>query len=495
MGWGEFSWEDLVPPDAPSGGGYDFAFPEMPEMPQYGGYDPGAGENLGQYDFGQIEVPEWAGWESPEFAPLFAGEQGYTFDPTTGQISGPAGTPVGAEGGFGDPGAAARGETPFGTPWGPGGPPASPDIPLGQAGAAGREEARRLLDAAGRDRYGDRGAPGGGGIDWGRILMGGGVGALGLGLQQLIAGSTPSYRPPTYAPSPVSSAGHEAVRRALEGPGGPALTEAITTSLGGERDIARQVGERVGRETLAEQEMAPGERAVRLASLADVQRLMERGAESPFVDPIEQGLREEVMGVLGGGRSGVSPATGRRQSLEEQETRARLYRQLGPDYELTTPGIQTLREMKERHNSEQFTERHATIARLAPMEESRRRFSAMTPTDILGRREGLRRASLGDVERLSQFGVRGTPENLGAFRNIMPLATMWGDPDRANLVNAELQGRAGEMRFGAETARQRGLARGIGDIAGMVGGEVMARPSYMEEYYKRFLNRLPAVYD
>ena len=511
MGWGEFTWEDLIPPQAPSGGSYDFAFPEMP---QYGGYDPGAGENLGQYDFGRIEVPPWAGfdpWETPDTrrGPDFAGEMGYTFDPTTGQVTGPAGVPVGAEGGFGDPEAAARaarGEAPFGSPWGPGGPggpPASPNIPLGQAGAAGAAEARRLLDAAGRDRYGGGGGPGApGGIEGflgtnlGRILAATGVGAVGLGAQQLLAGGTPTYRPPTYTPTPVTQAGQAAVLRALEGPAGPALTEAMEAGVTGQRDIARQVAERVGRETLAEQEMAPGERGIRMASLADIQALMQRGAEAPIADPIEQAIRQELLGVLGGGGTGVSPATGRRQALEEQEVRARLFRQLGEQYELTTPGIQTLREMKERHNSEQYTERQATIARLSPLEESRMRFSTVTPTDLLGRREGLRRANLGDVERLSQFGIRGTPQNLTALGGIAPVQTyLGGDPERANLVNTQLQAGAAQAAFGGETARRANLSRGIGDIAGLVAGTVAARPSSAEDYYARLIRRdFPGAY-
>lgn len=492
MGWYDFGFEDL---GMPSYDAYDFSMPE----------DFGGG-----YDFGQIEVPDWGGWQgeldfsggepwggwqgeldfsggepffqqdaglfAPDLpmaegqAPMFAGDQGYTYNTTTGAVTPPSGVPA------------------------PGGGGAAP--PAG--GDPGFAAARAALDAAQGRRPGGAptGPPPGGqgpindflGTNLGRIAGATGVGLLGLGAQQILAGGTPRYTPPTFTPSPGSVAGQRAVLNALEGGAGPALTEAMTAGVGGQRDIARQVAERVGRETLAEQEMAPGERGIRMASLADIQRLMAQGAETPIVDPIEQAIREELMGVLRGGATGVSPATGRRQSLEEQEVRARLYRQLGPDYELTTPGIQTLNEMKQRHNTEQYTERQATITRLSPLEQGRMQFSTTAPVNLLANREGLRRANLGDVERLSQFGVRGAPQNVTTLNSIVPTATLLGgDPNRANEINTQLQAGAAQAAFSGETARRANLSRGIGDIAGVVAGSIAARPSRLDQYYDNIL--------
>ena len=141
MGWWDFGWEDLVAP-------------EEIGPPPWERFDLGAGEALGPYDmglsageaydFGQIEVPAWAGWPPTAFdfsggepnaafapeiqpagafdfsggepnAPLFAGEQGYTYNTTTGAVSGPGGQPLplGAAAGVagGVPGAAGAGKT------------------------------------------------------------------------------------------------------------------------------------------------------------------------------------------------------------------------------------------------------------------------------------------------------------------------------------------------------------------------------------------------
>lgn len=494
-------WWDYAPPEGISS--TDWAnYGRMPEV-AVGGWDFGAGDYLGQYDFGRI-APAWgdgSGWstagDSPEFLadesgmyapawgdnPEFFGDESgsYTFDPTTGELK-RGGEPIAGRAFTED---MARQLDEAGGFAGPEG---------GVFDAAGNFISRA---AGGAGRF--LGSAAGGTADYlarnpslARILGATGVGALGLGAQGLFAGGTPKYRPPTYTPSPVTQAGQKALLDALQGSAGPALTEATAAGVLGQRDIARQVADRVGRETGAEIEAAPYERMTRVAALQDVLGLMQPGREQPTIDPVERAIREELLGVMRGGPgAGVSPGTQRRQALDEQDTRARLVRQLGPDYELTTPGIQSLRDMKERHTSEQFTERQATIARLSPLEESRMRFSTVTPTELLGRREGLRRASLGDVERLSRFGIRGTPENVTALGSIVPVQSLLGgDPERANLVNTQLQAGAAQAAFSGESARRANLSRGIGDIAGLVAGTVAARPSAAESYYERLYGGL-----
>ena len=168
--------------------------------------------------------------------------------------------------------------------------------------------------------------------------------------------------------------------------------------------------------------------------------------------------------------------------------RTRLYRQLGPDYELTTPGQQAIREMKERHNSETFTERQATIARLSPLEQSRMQFSATAPTQVAQGRENLRRPALGDVTNLSQYGIRGVPQNLTSLAQIAPVQTLLGgDPERANLINTNLIAQGGMAAYNAANQRQQQLAQGIGGVFGTVAGAVGSRPSKLEDYYGRIL--------
>src|SRR3990167_1611594 len=455
MAWLDFGMRDLgvnlgdVPGFEGGGydvsGGYDFSAPEAFD---WGQIDPG----YGAYDFGATD------WNLPQPEQNFFGEGGYTYNTTTNQIEGPGGQP------FGDQDIAAIRDR--GLAWQGG------EQPFTGAPAPGVfDQTNQFL-----------------GTNVGRAAGSLGLGLLGLGAQRLFAGGTPEYQPPTYGVSPVTAAGQQAVMNAMQGGAGPALSRALTYGTAGQADIAQQLTGRVGREAAAEVTQAPYEEAIRMAALGQVPGLMQPTGEQAINDPIQAALREELMGVLSGGSTGGSPATARRQSLEEQETRTRLYRQLGPDYELTTPGQQALREMKERHTSETFTERQATIARLSPLEQSRMQFSATAPTQVAQGRENIRRPALGDVTNLSQFGIRGAPQNATTLSQIAPVQTLLGgDPERANLINTNLIAQGGMAAYNAANQRQQQLAQGIGGVFGTVAGTVGSRPSKLEDYYGRIL--------
>ena len=422
----------------------------------------------GGYDFGAIELPDYGGWDVMADLPFASGGGGFQFDTTTGQIIQPSGEPFS----FGQDFTRYTGGAEQ-----PGDYVAAPGAPGGtvQSGTPFLESLNRFM-----------------GSNVGRAAGAAGVGLLGLGAQRLFAGETPDLRLPGYTPSPVTQAGQAAVLRALQGGAGPALTEALTLGTAGQRDVAGQIAARVGRETAAETAAAPYEDLTRRASLDQVLALMQPGGEQAIVDPIEAAIRKELLGVLGGETSGISPTTQRRQQQEEQVQRAELYRRLGPDYELTTPGIQALQEMRRRFNEEQYTERQATIARLSPLEQSRMQFSTTAPVNLQAGRESTRRAALTDAERLSRFGKYGVPENLTSLSQIVPVQTLLGgDPERAGQINTQLQTQQALTAFGAQTQRQRDLAQGIGSMAGTVAGAVGSRPSQLSSYYDRILANSP----
>ena len=385
-----------------------------PEVPDYGG-------------FGAFEMPDWSGYDFGEAMPQAQDLSAYQWDTTTGQLVSPGGTPelgVGAydaaEGGGGGAGygtdqeiAALRdqglayqgGEQPFT----PNQEPSWLDRISGGTGTL-----NRLL-----------------GTNLGRTAGALGVGALGLGVQQLIAGRLPSFRPPTYTPGPVARAGEAAWLAAMGGGGTESLQRAIQSGIAGQAGVGQQLVGRVAREAAAEEAGAPYEAAIRGAAYPQVAGLMTPGQEQTLPDPVQAALREELLGVLSGGATGVSPVTGRRQQQEEQETRARLFRQLGQDYELTTPGIQAIQEMQRRHNSERYTERLATIASLEAPERGRYQFGVTTPTSLYGQRENIRRNNLQDAAGLTQFGVRGVPQNLQSLSQLAPINRLMGEPEQA----------------------------------------------------------------
>jgi hypothetical protein len=242
----------------------------------------------------------------------------------------------------------------------------------------------------------------------------------------------------------------------------------------------------VGREAAAEAEAAPFERATRLAALGLAPGLVGLTPEVPFTDPVQQALEREILSVISG--TGVSPATEQRQQREEEAVRSTLLARLGRDYELTTPGIQALNELRQRQNAERFAERQATLARLTPLQESRMRFAAAFPTEQAAGRQSLRRQALGDVERLSTFGLRGVPENVTALRSLVPLGPLFGgDAERERLINLQLESQAALEGFRQAGQERRELAQGIGSLAGTVAGTLAARPRRTDELLERAL--------
>lgn len=305
------------------------------------------------------------------------------------------------------------------------------------------------------------------GSDLGRILAAGGIGALGLGAARLAAGGAPRLNLPAFTPAPATLAGQEAVMDAFRRGVGPQLTDLLQLAVGGQRGVGEQVAGRVARETAAESFASPFEELIRAQALGIIP-----GTLAPdLYDPIQQGLQRELTDVLGGPGGGISPATLRRQQQEEEQARARLTQQLGRDYELTTPGIQTLQELARRHNEERFTERQATIARLSPLEESRLR----------GLR-GERSQGLAQAGQFSRFGLAGVPENLTALARLAPASSLLGgDPDEQRRINQQIASQQALTGFGADVASRQGLAQGIAGITGTVAGGVLDRPSRYED--------------
>ena len=455
MSWFDFSGGEEVGLAQPA---WDFSGPE------WGGWGDGGG-----VDYGALDIPDYSGYETGNFF----GESGLMWDTTTGKVTGGGPSPFELQRAGERASYLAAPGAPF-LPAPPGTPPGTPPTPP-PGFFAPKGTLDKLLES-----------------NVGRLGGALGVGALGLGAQQLIAGRSPTYRPPAYTPSPVAQAGQTALLNALQGPAGPDLTRAAVAGTAGQAALAEQVAARVGREAGAEAEMAPGQRNIRMASLQDIQRLMPGGVETPIEDPVRAALRQELLAVLSGGQSGVSPATARRQGLEEQEVRARLYHQLGPDYELTTPGIQALNMMQERHNAERFGERQQTIAAYGPQEAGRMQFATTAPTELLARREAVRRGALQDAERLGGLGIAGAERNVTSLGQIVPVQTLLGgDPNRPNEINTQLQAQAGLTGYQAANQRQRDLAAGVGGLFGTVAGTVGARPSAAERYYEEMLGRLP----
>ena len=320
----------------------------------------------------------------------------------------------------------------------------------------------------------------------GRAGVTGALGLAGMGLARAIAGGEPNLRLPQPRTAAGFQAGEQALMQALGRGGQEGLAGATGAAIGGQRLIAELLRERAGREGLAEAEQAPFQRDIRLRALGMAPGLMEPSAVGTFDDPIESALRAELLTLLGG-QGGTSPATAQRHRQEQNEMRQGLARQLGPEFELTTPGIQALEKLRERQNAEIFAERESAIARRAPQQQSRQQFSYLAPVQRAAGLEGIRRPALQDVERLSDFGLRGVPETLTGLRSVFPVSSLTGPEgaQRAADIGTSLEAQQALTSFQGRTQRQRELTAGLGGLFGQVAQAATQRPSALERYFEQ----------
>lgn len=451
-----------------------FDFAGAFDVGDIGGYDPGT--DFGGFDVGAFEVPDYAepfldyGLISGDVAAgpgggFEGGFEGYYYDTGADALVSPAGQRVSIadvlRGGAEGPGREV-----------------APIQALSGAGVGAAEPG--LLDQ--RGLFGDRGPLFGSAL--GRAGVTGALGLAGMGLARAIAGGEPNLRLPQPRTAAGFQAGEQALLQALGQGGQEGLAGATGAAIGGQRLIAELLRERAGREGLAEAEQAPAQRDIRLRALGMAPGLMEPSAVGTFEDPIESAMRAELLTLLGG-QGGTSPATAQRHRQEQNELRQGLARQLGSEFELTTPGIQALEKLRERQNAELFAERESAIARRAPQQQSRQQFSYLAPVQRAAGLEAIRRPALQDVERLSDFGLRGVPETLTGLRSVFPVSSLTGPEgaQRAADIGTSLEAQQALQAFGQRSQRQRELTAGLGGLFGQVAQAATQRPSALERYF------------
>ena len=314
------------------------------------------------------------------------------------------------------------------------------DIVRGGPGAPGREAATTQPYTP--EELAARGGAGGGMFERGGMLGRGGpadrflgsnlggaattaaLGLTGLGLGRLAAGGAPNLR----FPEPRVAAGTPAAEAALA-------------------------------------EQAPQARAIRQQALGQIPGLMQPAAVGEFQDPIEAELRRQALAMLTG-EGGVSPQTQRRHHLETNMERERLFKQLGPDYELTYAGQQNLNALRQRQSEEQYTEREGSIANRLNPQQSRQQFAYQAPISRAQGLEQIRRPALSDAERIGGgFGLDLAPGSQQA-------AASGTQADQQRAL----------AQYGQASQQNRELGAGIGQLFGQVASAATRRRSPFEDY-------------
>ena len=422
--------------------------------------DLGGGEARSPFDFGtfSFDVPGFTDFGEIPGGGFDVGQGlgGYFFDTTSGDIVNPAGQRVsladiaaggGGTGGRGEPGLFGRGST------------------LGAGGPA--------------DQFMRSGVGG--------ALTTGALGLTGLGLSRLLAGESPTLQLPQPRVSAGITAGEEALRQAL-GQGAQAnLVGAAGGAIAGQNILAGTLAARAAREGAAEAEQAPGQRDIRLAAQGQIPGLMTPTAAGTFEDPVQQLLTSQIMATLQG--TAGDPTQEARRQREQATFENQMARQLGPDWRLTTPGIQSQQQLEQRFNQERFAEKEAMISSRLPQQQSRQQFAYLAPVQRAQGLETIRRPALTDAERLSQIGISGVPETLTGLRAIAPVSGFLSPEGAQNAANlgTSLEAQQALAGFNQQTQQQREMAQAISGLFGQVASSATQRRSPFEDYMANLL--------
>lgn len=329
------------------------------------------------------------------------------------------------------------------------------------------------------------------GTNVGRGVTAGALGLTGLGLSKILAGESPSLTLPQPRVAAGITAGEQALQQAL-GQGAQAnLAGAAGGAIAGQNLVAQILAERAAREGAAEAEQAPGQRNIRLAAQGQIPGLMAPSAVGAFEDPVQQLLTSQIMATLQG--TAGDPTQEARRNRERAAFENQMGRQLGPDWQLTTPGIQSQQQLEQRFNQERFAEKEAMIASRLPQQQSRQQFSYLAPVQRAQGLETIRRPALTDAERLTQLGIAGVPETLTGLRAIAPVSGFLspeGAQGAANL-GTSLEAQQALAAFNQQSQQQRELAQAIGGVFGQVASATTQRRSPFEDYFAQLMKTQP----
>lgn len=309
---------------------------------------------------------------------------------------------------------------------------------------------------------------------------------LGLGATSLFA------KPPTYPSVPqlqqsgITGAGQAAVANAFQQGLGPMITNQF---LGGGQtlqNVAQLLARQSGRELTTDIEQAPWERLTRQAAVSRLPSFLPTGQISPLYDPVGRMLQQETEQAFS---DRPDPILERNIARDEAETRARLYHQLGPDYELSTPGIQAINGMRQRQEMMRFQARQEKIARLEPREAARFQFRQRFPEEQFTSRENVRSRNLADLARLSDFARQGTAQLQTSGGLLQPTSYLLGDPNRFAATQAQMEAMRNQTLFNQQTSQQEALAKAIG---GIIGTATAPQPTDWSKIFSNYQQTLSA---
>lgn len=245
--------------------------------------------------------------------------------------------------------------------------------------------------------------------------------------------------------------------------GTAALRAAISSSFGGQAEVAEALRQIAERARVAGTQQAPIQDLIRSLGLAQVPEAV--ATPEPF-DLVGAGIRNRVIEALLGER--VDPALERRIA-EERETLTNRIRHLYPQSqpEEGTVGGALLQGYNQRANELRYNVNRDILQLLAPQEQARTAYEA-------GRRD----TRLGQNVTLSGFGLTPPRETAETLSRMMPIQPLLGISDTTGRDNAQLAAQTALAAFNAEQAGARDQTTAIMRLFGQ-GAEAFTRPRYL----------------
>jgi hypothetical protein len=336
------------------------------------------------------------------------------------------------------------------------------------------------------------------------------------------------------APRAPSVAAGPSLAQAL-GPGATGqedLQTAFRLGLAGQRNLADLALAGTGRELAADIEQSPWERAIRLGALGEVPGLlgptgnlapalstgqtisrsiadllrpgtipMRQDASGQWVadvsspslpavlqDPVRAALEAEVLRTLRG--ETPTPELEQAEREEEAQLRNRLFRMLGPGFELSTTGDEQLQRLKTQQQIRRNQYRVQSVANLAPQELQRRQFGEEAPLNRLRTflpaeleratfGENVRQRGLTERVALADLGRRPVSQLSTTLQSIVPTAPLLGlgDAESERRFQQGLQTDIALRSFDAEQRERAARAQGISSLFGTAAGTAFAPSS------------------
>lgn len=336
----------------------------------------------------------------------------------------------------------------------------------------------------------------------GRTLAGLGVAGATLGLSSLLTGDVQKIPQPAGSAAAAANAaiaaqaigsGQQALISAYQQGGQADLTAAFRGGMAGERSLADLLRLQAAQEYTAQQTEQPGTTPIRQAAIGQIPGQMNAttnpnivgtgqlgqaatGVASgliPGAGTIGQGIGQQIQNVLSGQYS--NPILENNIKRRREEFEARMYAQLGPGWQTSTPGMQAQEQQDLLEESLRFQDQQQTIANYTPLYSSIIGQQANIGQAATGQTQAAQAQGLQQNVALSQFG-RTAPGSLATnLGTITPPTSLAALPAAATTVNqiGSQSFTAEQLNAAAANRADQSLASGIGSLGGAIAGGLM----------------------